>query len=80
MVSGRTLVVLGLVGVGLYVLRKGTAAASSVHGLGEAATPAQAEALAAKAAAGAANIVRISQMLIVTPPMPQVGPRRVLGS
>lgn len=79
MLSGRTWVVLGMIGLGAYVLNRGQAIASGVHGLGDAVTPDQAAALAAQLSAAEAHIQTINQLLIVIPPTPQFGPTKVLA-
>ncbi len=73
MISGRALIALALIGVGAYVLRKGTeAAVSSIQGLG--ADPTQAE-LDAKLAEAQAMAALINSVPVVLPPLPQVGPK-----
>ncbi len=71
MISGRAIIALSVIGVGLYVLKRGEAAASGMQGLG--ADPTQAE-LDAKLAAGEAQIAAINALPINLPPMPKVGP------
>lgn len=71
MISGRAVVVLGLVGVGLYVMRRGADVASTMQGLGADLTQADID---AQEAAGMARIAAINAMPIVLPPLPKVGP------
>ncbi len=80
MASGRALVVLGMVGLGVYLLQKGKEAASSVHGLG--ADPTQAE-IDARLAQANQQIAQLKAMPIVIPPLQVPGPRpwqQVVGS
>ncbi len=72
MISGRALIAIALIGVGAYVLKKGTDAASSMQGLGADATP---EELAAERARLQPTIDAINAIPITFPPMPQVGPK-----
>ncbi len=80
MASGRAIVVLGMIGLGLYVLNKGKEAASSVQGLGADPTPAD---INAKLAQANQQIAQLKAMPIVIPPIQVPGPRpwqQVLGA
>ncbi len=77
--SGRAILVLGLVGVGIYVLKRGEAAASAMQGLG--ADPTQAD-IDARQAQGQAMINAINAIPVPNPVLPLLGPRpwqQVLG-
>jgi hypothetical protein len=79
MASGRAIVVLGMIGLGIYVLNKGKEAASSVQGLG---ADTQAE-VDAKLALANQQIAQLKAMPIVVPPIQVPGPRpwqQVVGS
>lgn len=79
MISGRAVVVLGMIGVGWYVLKRGEAAAAAMQGLG--ADPTQAE-VDAQLAQGQALIAAIKAIPVPTPVLPPIGPRpwqQVLG-
>lgn len=94
MISGRTLVALGILVGGIYVLRRGTSivsAAPGVNGLGddpqyqdENGNPITADqynrmvALQNRVEAAQAHIQTIKQLLIVLPPIPQFGPTKAL--